>query len=193
MSRKNLSRGEVHALRIARARNVFLIVVSIYVAVELYLTGAIETWILAAASHVIPGSFLAGMGFTSLFTLAPASVVLIEIARISSPLMVAAIGAAGAVLGDLFLFMFVRRSTDSASFLLNAPMRRQLRYLLHHKLLHWVLPITGAIIIASPLPDELGLALMGFSRMRPSYFVPISYVMNFLGILAITTFGGRFI
>jgi len=190
MSHKHLSRRQVHDARILRARNLFLLVVSLYTAFELYRTGAITTWILGAMPHIVPGSFIAGMGFTSLFTLAPASIVLIEIAKVSSPLMVALIGAAGAVVGDLLLFMFVRKSvSDGAMTLLNKPMRRRLRYLLHHKLLHWVLPITGAIIIASPLPDELGLALMGFSRMRVSVFIPISYVMNFLGILGVTMLG----
>lgn len=187
MSRKKVSRGEVHAQRIARARNLFLIIVSIYVAIELYLTGAIETWILASMPHVVPGSFLAGMGFTSLFTLAPATVVLMEIANVSSPLTVALIGAAGAVLGDLFLFMFVRNSlADNAMMLLTSSLRQRLRVLRHHPLLHWILPLTGAIIIASPLPDELGLALMGFSKMDTRIFIPISYAMNFIGILGVT-------
>jgi|SRR3989344_2952028 len=190
MSHKSPVRGKAHDARILRARNLFLLLVSLYVAFELYRTGAIEAWILAATPHIVPGSFIAGMGFTSLFTLAPASIILIEIAKVSSPLAAALIGAAGAVLGDLFLFMFVRNSvSDGAAMLLNKPMRRRLRYLLHYRLLHWVLPITGAIIIASPLPDELGLALMGFSRMNISVFVPISYVMNFLGILGVTMLG----
>lgn len=184
---RRVKRGVLHAARIARARNLFLIISSIYAAIELYRTGAIEAWILSSMPHIVPGSFIAGMGFTSLFTLAPASVVLIEIAQLSSPLTVSLIGAAGAVLGDLFLFMFVRDSiSKNATMLLNEPLRRRLRVLRHHRLLHWVLPVTGAIIIASPLPDELGLALMGFSRMQMKYFVPISYVMNFLGILSIT-------
>lgn len=187
MSHKKLSRGELHAQRITRARNLFLILVSIYIAIELYRTGAIEQWILSSMPHIIPGSFIAGMGFTSLFTLAPASVVLMEIANLSSPLTVAFIGAAGAVLGDLFLFMFVRDSlSDGAMMLLNAPLRQRLRVLRHHPLLHWILPVTGAIIIASPLPDELGLALMGFSKMDTRIFIPISYAMNFFGILGIT-------
>lgn len=191
MSRKRyLARAQTHDARILRARNLFLLVVSLYAAFELYQTGAIEAWILAATPHIVPGSFIAGMGFTSLFTLAPASIVLIEIAKVSSPFAAACIGAAGAVVGDLLLFMFVRNSvSDGATMLLNKPMRRRLRYLLHHRLLHWVLPITGAIIIASPLPDELGLALMGFSRMNISVFIPISYVMNFLGILGVTMLG----
>jgi hypothetical protein len=43
----------------------------------------------------------------------------------------------------------------------------------------------GALIIASPLPDEFGLALMGISRMRALVLMPISFVMNALGIYCI--------
>jgi hypothetical protein len=48
-----------------------------------------------------------------------------------------------------------------------------------------VLPVVGAVIIASPLPDELGLALLGFSRIDRRYFFAISYTMNFIGIVLI--------
>ncbi|OGG72721.1 hypothetical protein A3A38_03610 [Candidatus Kaiserbacteria bacterium RIFCSPLOWO2_01_FULL_53_17] len=172
------------------ARNLFLIVVSLYVAFELYRTGAIEAWVLTASLHIIPGSFIAGIFFTSLFTLAPATIVLVEIAHVSDPFIVAAIAAAGAVLGDLFLFMFVRDSvSNNIPMLLNGTQRRHLKALLKHPLLHWLLPAVGALIIASPLPDELGLALMGFSRIKLAVFIPISYAMNFLGILAVALIG----
>lgn len=186
------SRTEEHVARLHRARSFFLLAVSLYVAFELYRTGAIEAWVLAASPHIIPGSFIAGLFFTSLFTLAPATVVLVEIAHVSDPFVVAGLGAAGAVFGDLFLFMFVRNSvSDNISMLLNGVQRRHLKALLQHPLLHWLLPAVGALIIASPLPDELGLALMGFSRMKLAVFVPISYVMNFLGILAVGLIGGK--
>jgi hypothetical protein len=43
----------------------------------------------------------------------------------------------------------------------------------------------GAIIIASPLPDELGLALLGVSTLsRPQFFL-LSFAMNSLGIFII--------
>ncbi len=156
-------------------------------------TGALSSWLLSISFSAIPGSFIAGIFFTSLFTLAPASIILAGMAHISSPLLVASVGAAGSVIGDLFLFYFVRNSMDDdTSFLLTKSVRHRLRALLKHPLLHWVLPITGAIIIASPLPDELGLALMGFSRMRLSVFIPISYAMNFIGIYAIASFAERF-
>jgi len=40
-------------------------------------------------------------------------------------------------------------------------------------------------VVASPIPDELGLAMMGLSKMRTSLFVPVSLVMNSAGILLV--------
>lgn len=173
-----------------RARTYFVLAVSIYVAIELLRTGVIEAWVMLAFPHVIPGSLIAGAFFTSLFTVAPASVVLIEIAHVSSPWLVATIGAAGAVLGDLFIFLFVRDSiAQNAPFFLTPRQRRSIRHTFGRPFLRWLLPLAGALIIASPLPDELGLALMGLSRMPTRWFIPLSYTMNFLGILAITYWG----
>ncbi|KKR47070.1 MAG: hypothetical protein UT80_C0011G0001, partial [Parcubacteria group bacterium GW2011_GWC1_40_13] len=56
------------------------------------------------------------------------------------------------------------------------------------KLFKWLIPFIGALIIASPLPDEAGLAMMGLSKMKTSVFIPISFALNFLGILAIGLF-----
>src|SRR3989304_3240061 len=47
----------------------------------------------------------------------------------------------------------------------------------------WLIAFLGALVIASPLPDELGLMMMGFSKMRTLFFIPISFLLNSLGIL----------
>jgi hypothetical protein len=43
----------------------------------------------------------------------------------------------------------------------------------------------GGLIIASPLPDELGLALMGFVKTNNWTFAIISILCNALGIFVI--------
>ena len=40
-------------------------------------------------------------------------------------------------------------------------------------------------IIASPLPDEFGVSLLGLSRVKVAILLPVAFVMNFLGILAV--------
>ncbi|MCC7436766.1 hypothetical protein IT402_02755, partial [Candidatus Nomurabacteria bacterium] len=51
----------------------------------------------------------------------------------------------------------------------------------------WLAPVIGAIIIASPLPDEIGVGLIGISKMKNWQFLVLSFVLNSLGILLIVT------
>jgi uncharacterized membrane protein YdjX (TVP38/TMEM64 family) len=49
---------------------------------------------------------------------------------------------------------------------------------------HYLVYAFAGLIIASPLPDELGVALLaGFTHIKPWKFAIISYVCNTLGIL----------
>ena len=53
------------------------------------------------------------------------------------------------------------------------------------KFFRWLTFLVGGLIIASPLPDELGISILGFSKMKVSWFIAISLVFNFIGILLI--------
>jgi hypothetical protein len=59
---------------------------------------------------------------------------------------------------------------------------------LHLGFMKWLSPIVGALIIASPLPDEFALTLMGLSKVRLAVLIPISFIMNMLGIYFIVWF-----
>ena len=57
--------------------------------------------------------------------------------------------------------------------------------LLKLKLFRRVSFFVGGLIIASPLPDELGISLFGFSKIKMSWFIPLSFIFNFIGIVLI--------
>ena len=59
------------------------------------------------------------------------------------------------------------------------------RELLKVPWLRGLLFLLGGLIIASPLPDELGISLFGFSKAKTSWFVPLSFTFNFIGIVLI--------
>ena len=132
-------------------------------------------------------SFLAGSFFTSIFTTAPAIVTLGEIARVDGLFETAFFGAIGAVIGDLILFRFVRdQLTEHLILVLRRHhLARRLRAGMRKPSYRWLAFIVGGIIIASPLPDELGISVLGFSKMNSRLFIPISFTFNFLGILLI--------
>ena len=132
------------------------------------------------------GSFIGGLFFTSIFTTAPAIVLLGEISQVEPLLTVALIGAFGAVIGDLVIFYFFRNHVaNDLEALLRYGKRKTLKLVFKNPVIRWFAVIIGALIIASPLPDELGIAMMGISKIKYQTFLPISFVFNFLGILAI--------
>ena len=132
------------------------------------------------------GSLFAGSFFTTMFTTAPAIVVLGELAQETSPFMVALFGGFGAMAGDYLLFWIVRdRFSGDVKYLLSRKGLSRFGYIFKTKLFQRMLPFLGALVIASPLPDELGLALLGLSKISKDRFLLISFVMNTLGILVI--------
>ena len=170
-------------------RDLGVVALSIVVAIILAKTGALAGILTSTQEWVFLGSLVAGIFFVSIFTAAPAGVVLFEIAAANSIWEVALFGGIGALIGDLLIFRFIKDSiSEDIHWLMRKTKQERLVSIFKPKLFKWLIPFIGALIIASPLPDEAGLAMMGLSKMRTSVFIPISFALNFLGILAIGLF-----
>lgn len=166
--------------------DIFIIVLSIIVTIILVRTGAMDRLVSSTQSLGILGSFIAGIFFTSIFTITPAGVALAFLTQTEPLLQVAVVGAAGAVIGDLLIFLFIKDTfAPDVIYLVHHVKSATLRSLLRLKLWRWLTPLLGAIVIASPLPDELGLAMMGLARTSPFVLIPISFTFNFIGIILI--------
>ncbi len=167
-----------------------IIAISVVVAILLVQNGIIEQFVALTKDTYIIGSFIAGILFTSAFTLPISTVALVEIANESGhPFIVSSVGALGAVIGDLLLFYFIRDNlAKNLQAIFSTPKLKRLSSVFHLKMFRWITPLIGALIIISPLPDELGLALLGLAHFKATSLIPISLSMNFLGILAITYF-----
>jgi hypothetical protein len=132
------------------------------------------------------GSFIAGIFFTSAFTVAPSAVILGELAQREALLIVALCGGLGATFGDYVLFRFVRdRVADDLNELFSHPKAKRIWRLFYGSMPRFVWPFLGALIIASPLPDEIGIALLGLSRVNDRAFLFISFILNSAGILIV--------
>lgn len=132
------------------------------------------------------GAFVAGIFFVSTFTVAPASVVLFHLAQNLNPGLIAICAGAGGVIGDLLIFRFLK---DGVYQELRPVFKKygghHLARLFKTPYFAWLAPVVGAVIIASPLPDEVGIALMGFSRIKLWQFVALAFILDALGILAV--------
>ena len=170
------------------AKDIFLIAIGITIAVVATREGLLDGFLGLFGNDAL-ASFVSGVFFTSVFTIAPAAVALTHIMETAPVGTVAFWGALGSLCGDMILFFFIRdkfsedlRRSFKPSFV------KHLFASFHFGFLKWLSPILGALIIASPLPDELGLALMGLSKTRVAVIIPVSFAMNWLGIYTIVWF-----
>jgi hypothetical protein len=176
--RSGLKRGDRSPFIV---RDLYIVAGSIALAVYLVRSDAIG---MILASGFAPfEAFVAGFFFTSLLTIAPSGVALAEMMQVASISQVAFWGAAGAVLGDLVLYFFVRDAiSEDAIALLRGHWLKKLKALTHTPFLSWAIPVMGALVIALPLPDEIGIAMLGLSKTDLRFLIPVSFAMNFLGI-----------
>ncbi|HEU0080836.1 MAG TPA: hypothetical protein VFQ72_02335 [Candidatus Paceibacterota bacterium] len=163
-----------------------IILASVVAAVALARSPLVDALFAAVSGQYILAALVAGALFTSSFTTAPAIVFLSKLLVAFPPLHIAAAAAVGALAGDLVLFLFVKSHVaEDISYLLSrSNSRRALRALRLHSV-RWLMTAVGALVIASPLPDELGLALMGVSKISTWKFCLLSLTFNFLGVLLI--------
>lgn len=163
-----------------------LVLVSILLAIIISRLDLIEKFLLLSENVRIVGSFVGGLFFTSIFTTAPAIVFLGEISQIEPILIVALIGAIGSVCGDMLIFyLFRNHVSKDLHEILNLVKNNPFKILFKNGYFQWHSILVGAITIASPLPDELGIALLGISKLKSKSFVLISFTFNFIGILLI--------
>lgn len=170
--------------------DISIIALSILVAVLLVRSHIIQDTLSQSAEYGHVGAFVAGMFFTSAFTTAPAIATLGEISHTQGIVETALWAALGSVIGDMLIFRFVRdRMALHLSELLPHKRRtRRLAHILRMRFFRYLTFLAGGLIIASPLPDELGISLLGLSKMREVYFVPLSFAFNFFGICMIGIF-----
>ena len=161
------------------------LVLSVLLAIAIAELDLVEKFLTISGNIRIIGSFVAGLFFTSAFTTSPAIVLLGEISQIEPIFIVALVGAVGAVCGDLLIFsLFKNHVANDLNNILRLK-KIHSRGLFHKSIFRWLSVLIGGLIIASPLPDELGIAIMGCSKLKLKVFIPVSFAGNFVGITLI--------
>lgn len=137
------------------------------------------------------GIFITGMTFSYGFTTPFALAVFFTLGGTYNPYEVALIGGIGAMVSDLFIFRFIRTGFDiEIHRLARERWVRMFGRMIPKKIRHYVLPVIGGVVLASPLPDEIGVSLIASSHVvsGPS-FALFAYTMNTLGILVFVLLG----
>lgn len=145
-----------------------------------------------------PAVFAAGLLFSYGFTTPFAIAAFVEMAGEVNPFIAAPLAGVGAFLSDLVIFELLKVSFfgDELERLRHTNVITRLYNWFHHESLperlrrysFWGM---AGLVIASPLPDEIGVALLsGTTAMSARSFSLVCVAMNTLGILFILLISG---
>lgn len=168
-----------------------IIAVSIAIAIAIHQFNYIEQLIeFTSGLYFFIAAFIAGFFFATTFTVAIAVSIFLILAQTHNPLLLAAIGGMGALLGDSFIFKFLREDLIADFEYLEGHFGKRIaKRILHSKLIIWFAPLVAAIMIASPIPDEIGLILLAGIKLKYHQFFIISFFLNTIGIFILALFG----
>lgn len=169
-------------------KNSFLLLVSLVVFFWLAKTPLVDRIIREIGSLGYLGAFITGIFFVSTFTVAPAAVILFHLADTLHPIEVAILAGLGAMVGDYVIFRFMKDKVfEELLPLIRKLHTPKLKLLFKSPYFAWILPVVGAFIIASPLPDEAGVTMLGLSKIKKWQFFLLAFVLNAVGIFLIVS------
>lgn len=162
-------------------------IASIAMAVLIAQSGAVELLIEKSHFSYLVASFISGIFFVSLFTAAPATVAFFEIAHTGVPIgLMAVLGGLGAMVGDWGMFQVIKLGvSENLMKYFQIHSHGYFKKLFKIRLFSYLLVFIGGFIIMTPLPDEIGLGMMGFSKAKTWLVIALSFVLNTIGIYAL--------
>ncbi|MGW8184607.1 MAG: hypothetical protein ACWGHO_00670 [Candidatus Moraniibacteriota bacterium] len=169
-----------------RYKNTLFLILSVIAFVYFLDSDFFQFFIKSIGKFGYIGSFISGLFFVSVFTVAPASAILFDVAKTLNPYWVAFFAGLGAVLGDyIILRIFKDKVFEELLPLFKRAHGSFLINIFSSPFFAWMIPLIGAIVIASPLPDEVGIGLMGLSKIKNRHFILITFLLNSVGIFII--------
>ncbi len=136
------------------------------------------------------GLFLAGFLYAYSFTAVPATAILLLFARHENLYLAGLVAGIGALVGDFIFFKLMRGSfSEELHRLAREKVIVDISKRFHH-FKRYVLMFLASIIIASPLPTEVGVAMFSsLKEMTTKRFLIVAYLLHTAGIFIILLIG----
>jgi uncharacterized membrane protein YdjX (TVP38/TMEM64 family) len=172
-----------------------LLIFSIIIAIILFYSGKNYTPVhnsILSLGYV--GSFFIGLFYAYGFTAPSATAILLILAKEQSIILTGLIAGLGAILSDLLIFLFIRYSFSDEIDKLEKEkiikyLEKEERIIFGHYR-KYVLPVFAGFLIASPLPSEIGIALIAtLKKVSIKRFIILAYLLHTFGILLILLIG----
>lgn len=167
-----------------------LLLISALVAYSLFSRPAVSNYLGGLGDWGYFGIFIAGLLFSFGFSTPFAIGIFFEISP-PNIYLAAIIGGIGAFLADMLIFKFIRFSfmDEFNRFEHEHPIRQLEKAIKEHiglKVRTYLLYFLAGFIIASPLPDEIGVTMLaGLTTMKSKFVGGVSFIFNTIGIFIV--------
>lgn len=172
---------------ITEHKNVLMFLLSLLLAIKLAAWPSFKEFLLGLGGLSYLGAFLGGALFISSFTVSMGVIILWMLAADLNLWLLGIVAGLGAMMGDFLILRFLKNGLieevkplyESVG---GGSLFHVYKFLIKSKYFKWLLPFLGALIIASPLPDEIGIAMLGISKMKTAKFLALTFILNTVGI-----------
>ncbi len=171
---------------------IMILIIMIVLSYFIFSNPSISNYLSRLGSLGYLGIFLGGILFAFGFT-APLSVGLFISLNPSNIWIAGMTGGFGALISDLFIFKFIKISfKDEFNRLSKTRALKSIGLMIHNSLGErikvYLMYVFAGILIASPLPDEIGVIMLaGLTKINFKVLAILSFILNTLGIIIILT------
>lgn len=180
-------------------QNTVILVLSGLFTYYLIRTGLVSDAVGLLGNFGYPSAFVLGFLFSFGFTTTPASATLFFLAKHINPIAMAAIGAMGAALSNLTIYMFVKyQLLDEIRYIMNEDLKLEFskfeiiltQSVMRKKWMKVFVPALAGVLTAMPVPTELIAAVLwNIVRYKPQLVLIYSFIFSFIGILLLGLVG----
>lgn len=177
-----------------RYPKLFLLVLFSIISYVIFSDASVQSSVAGLNNLSYLGIFIAGLLFSFGFS-TPFAVGFFIVAQPENIFFAAIIGGAGAMLSDLTIFKIIKFSfMDEFKRLEKTPLIKEFNIIFKHefstRIKLYLLYAVAGLVIASPLPDEIGVSMLaGLTKIKPLMLAIISFIMNAFGILVMLLIG----
>lgn len=168
--------------------NILMLFIGLALAVFLSQNQTFNNFILNLGQYGYVSAIIAGAMFVCTFTVATGALIIFTLAKTLSPIELIFFGMLGAVIFDMCIFKTIKNTVDKEIIeVFNNPRFSHFKKILHTKYFAWMGPLVGLLVFLSPLPDELGISLLGLSKLKTYQFFLISIFNHALGMFLVVS------
>lgn len=181
---------------IFRYKNIIVFAVGLAISLILFFTGGLSGAVAAIGDLSYVGSLIMGMLYATSLGAGFASVAFVAIGEKFDPLTVAVLGGVGAMIADLAILRFLTSGImDELKTIFQGRFyfirSERVKRIFKTRTARFFGPLVGFFIIASPLPDELGVLVLASFGVRMGRTIPLFFILNAVGIYLLAVIGSN--